>query len=113
MFYRWHKVRIANIPAPRRSEFEELGEAVVAQICGRPYTHAAQQTLGVPLWAGDADGRKDALLWLKETHDKAERRHDINESMEVTIIVLVAVEVIFSVISFIQSLWPCIFDGRH
>src|SRR5271165_296870 len=77
------------------------GEVVVAQICGRPYTHSAQ-TPGAPAWAGDDIGRRDALLWLKEKHDEVERRHDINEAMEVSIIFLVAIEVVFSVLDFIR-----------
>jgi hypothetical protein len=103
MWYWWHKVRrAANIPPALRNEFEEFGETVVAQICGRPYTHAAEQTLGVPGWAGEHTGRRDALLWLREKHDEAERRHDITVAMEVAIIVLVAMEVVLSLV----GLWP-------
>ena len=42
------------------------------------------------------------MLWLKEKHDEVERRHDINEAMEVSIIFLVAIEVVFSVLDFIR-----------
>jgi hypothetical protein len=42
----------------------------VAQISGRPYTHAFQQTLGVPAWASDETARRRALSWLREQKEK-------------------------------------------
>jgi hypothetical protein len=100
MWYCWTKVNRANIPDNLRAEFEQYGEVVVAQILGRPYTHAATSTLGVPGWAGEHEGRRDGLLWLREKHNETDRRHDIGEAMEVSIIVLVLAEVVLSLLGF-------------
>lgn len=62
------------IPKKLRDEFEELGEGVVAGICGRPYTHAAVQTPGVPSWASDNEARHYASLWLRELQDVRNRQ---------------------------------------
>jgi hypothetical protein len=89
MWYRWRKInRATSVPDALRANFEEYGEVVVAQICGRPYTHATGQTPGVPEWACHDDERRHALSWLREKHNEEERRRDITEAMEVAIIVL-------------------------
>jgi hypothetical protein len=93
MWYWWTKVSRPDIPERLVVEFEQYGEAVVAQILGRPYTHSVP-TLGVPLWAASAEDRQSGLLWLRQKHQEADRRHDVNEAMEVAIVFLVAVEAV-------------------
>jgi len=92
MWYRWTRVNRAEVPPRLVIEFEQYGEAVVAQILGRPYTHSIS-TLGVPSWAGSEEDRKFGLLWLRQKHNEEERRRDVNEAMEVAIIILIAIEV--------------------
>ncbi len=94
MWYSWTRVARADIPDELRVQFEQLGSEVVAQIVGRPLTHAAGQTVGVPQWAADPGERQHALLWLREQRSRGERRQDISEAVEVAILVLVAVEAI-------------------
>lgn len=96
MWYWWTRINHATkVPGHLRVDFERYGEAVVAQILGRPYTHSIG-TVGVPTWDGSDEAREHALAWLREMHNKEERRRDVNEAMEVAIIVLVAVEVALS-----------------
>jgi len=67
MWFPWRKRnRATDVPDALRANFEELGEAVVAQIVGRPYTHVAGSTPGVPEWAGKEAERQHALSWLRE-----------------------------------------------
>jgi hypothetical protein len=103
MWYRWTKVNRADIPADLRASFESYGEIVVAQIMGRPYTHAVG-TIGVPPWAGDVVQRQHALAWLREQHNETERQHDANMTMEVAITVFVAIEVVPTVWDWIREL---------
>jgi hypothetical protein len=75
MWYPWRKTsRADDVPDHLRANFEELGETVVAQIVGRPYTHATGQTPGVPVWAGKEDDRQHALAWLRETRNREKRK---------------------------------------
>jgi hypothetical protein len=72
MWFPWRKTtRASDVPDALRANFEELGETVVAQIVGRPYTHAAGSTPGVPAWAGKEDERQYALSWLREKRKRA------------------------------------------
>jgi hypothetical protein len=102
VWYRWTKVNGAKVPDDFRVQFEQLGETVVAQILGRPLSHAAVQTIGVPAWAGTGEQRQHALSWLREKHNEEDRRRDVNESMEVAISVLVAIEAIQTLIGWFQ-----------
>ena len=74
--YPWRKSssHATEIPADLRANFEELGEPVVAQIVGRPYTHSAGQTPGVPAWAGNEDARRYALFWLIDKRRREKRK---------------------------------------
>jgi hypothetical protein len=98
MCWWWTRVNRADISGALRAELEQYGEVVVAQILARPYTHAADQTAGVPMWVRTNKERKPVLAWLREQHNRAERKRDISETMELAILVLVGLEVIFSVI---------------
>lgn len=84
----------ADIPEHLRVEFERLGEPVVAQVLGRPLTHAAGQTIGVPMWAASAIERELALAWLKERRCIDDRRREIGERVEIWILILVAIEAV-------------------
>lgn len=103
MFIRWTKVNRANIPEELRTDLERYGEAVVAQILGRPYTHS-DTTPGVPKWAGDGGSRGQALDWLREQHNKEERHRDIGEAMEVAILIFVGVEAVPTIVDWVARL---------
>jgi hypothetical protein len=97
VWYWWTKVQRAGIPTDRRVQFEQLGEPVVAQIVGQPFSRqfATGQTVGIPEWAAtDTDDRQHAFSWLREQHSRHERRQDISEAVEIAILVLVAIEAI-------------------
>ena len=63
--------RTSDVPDDLRANFEELGEPVVAQLVGRPYTQA---TSGVPAWAKNEADRRHALSWLSEKRRRANRK---------------------------------------
>jgi hypothetical protein len=63
--------RTSDVPDDLRANFEELGEPVVAQLVGRPYTQA---TPGVPAWAKNEADRRHALSWLSEKRRRANRK---------------------------------------
>jgi hypothetical protein len=92
----------ADIPTALRTEFEEYGEIVVAQIMGRPLSHAPEpQTPGVPIWA--KENRREALAWLREQHHREDRRRTISELMEAAILVFVLFEVVLSLLSLARG----------
>jgi hypothetical protein len=91
----------ANIPDALRVELEEYGEAVVAQILGRPYTHHFEQTAGVPSWVKSNEERRPVLAWLREQHHREDRRRTISELMELSILAFVAVETVISAAQFV------------
>jgi len=99
----WTKVNRADIPNALRVELEEYGEVVVAQILGRPYSHSADQTAGVPLWTKTNETRRPVLAWLREQHNRAERKRDISETMELAILILVGLEVALSVAGLVST----------
>lgn len=105
MWYQWPKVERADIPADLRVQFEQLGEAVVVHIAGSPYTHATGQTPGVPAWAASPEKREHAVRWLAEQRSRSERRHDISETVEIAILVLVAIEALPILAQAIRSEW--------
>jgi hypothetical protein len=93
VWYRWAKVQRADVPPALRCEFEQLGEAVVAQVVGRPLSHSVE-TVGVPHWAAAPVDRQHALAWLREQYSRRERREDRGEAIEIAILLLVAIEAI-------------------
>lgn len=85
----------ADIPEDLRSEFERLGETIVAQILGQPYALPSEvSSRGRPEWALYLTKRDQAIAWLREKRTQDERRRVIGERMEIGILVLVAIEAV-------------------
>jgi hypothetical protein len=107
------KVRNADIPADTRVRFETLGVAVVAQILARdqesraPKQYVSGFESHAPVLPADAD-HAHAVAWLKEQNDKAERRQQISESVEITILILVGIEALPVACAVIVWVWHCI-----
>jgi hypothetical protein len=92
MWYRWTKVkRASNVTDELRTEFELLGETVVANIVGQPHT-LGLSPVGPPKWFNSAIAREAAIAWLAEQRGRDERRKDIGEAVEIAILALVAIE---------------------
>jgi hypothetical protein len=70
-------VKAAQIPDTLRAEFEALGVEIVSRILASPLTHSTD-TIGVPKWTGNPDGRRVAILWAQEQRHKEDllRRRD-------------------------------------
>jgi hypothetical protein len=85
--------RRAAIPKDLRAKFEELTEAVVAQIVADPLTHHPSSNIGVQPWAAEGAARRHAATWLQEQYRVDDARRTWGEVMEVAIVVLVFLEV--------------------
>jgi len=94
------EVNRANISPELRTELEQFGEVVVAQILGRPYTHAFPGNPGAVRWEQSVEERRAALAWLREKHNEETRRHNITMAMEIMITLLVAVEAVPRLVSW-------------
>ena len=103
MTFKWPEVNRANIPEALRAELEEYGAAVVAQILGRPYTHAHGQTAGVPVWTKSDAERKPVLEWLREQHNRDELHRSISATMELAILIFVGFEVILNIVTLFRG----------
>lgn len=93
--YSWTKVVRAEIDDALRTSLEQYGERVVAQMIAVPMDQANRG--GFPNWFYQ---RSKVLSWLREKHLEEERRRDINETMELAIIALVAIEAVLSVLNW-------------
>jgi hypothetical protein len=86
---RWFGIEKAGIPLESRAYCEEWGpDAVRAYLSTSRDIHVSH------------DVAKDMRRWLKEQYDRAERRETWLITMEVAITILVAAELIMSVVSF-------------
>jgi hypothetical protein len=98
MWFPWRKTnRATDVPDALRANFEELGETVVAQIVGRPYTHAAGSTPGVPAWAGKEDERQHALSWLREKRKRANWKVSIAPALTLIVIGIASSNLILTI----------------
>ena len=92
---RW-KIRKARIDGELRTTLEQYGVAVMQQILA---------TGGVFIYRDATTGvlayRTEILAWLTEQHDMQEAKEDVTFSMELAIMLLVAMELFFSVISYL------------
>lgn len=92
---RW-KIRKADIDAELRETFERYGVAVMQQILSRGSNFRYK---GKGEWV---EAHREALLkWLTEQHDIQERKESVTFWMEFAIVVLVAAELLFSILNFI------------
>lgn len=103
MWFRWTKLQPADIPVDVRIDLELRGEAVVAQLVSRAPVYGVGVVID-PKWNMTAEGRALAMAWLREQYAKRERRRDIGETVEIAILLLVAIEAIPSVLNFFRHL---------
>ena len=95
---RWFNVRNANIDENYRQRFEELGVEIV-----RAYFTLPSGTL---VWEDETgvrvvrDLRVPMQSWLREQHDRTERKDSWLMTMEIAITILVAAELVMSVLGF-------------
>lgn len=93
------RVRKANIKEYYRAHFEELGVEIVRVYFTQPN--------GTIVWTDPKEGHFTVLNvhefmqpWLIEQYDRAERKENWNMAMEIAITVLVAAELMMSVLNF-------------
>jgi len=95
---RWFSIRKASIQPRYRQHFEELGVEIVRAYFTQPN--------GVIVWEDDG-GRwtvgalhEPMQFWLREQYDSAERKDTWLMTMEIAITILVAAELVMSVLDF-------------
>jgi hypothetical protein len=97
---RW-KIRKAKIDEELRTTLEQYGVAVMQQVLA---------TGGVFIYRDATTGvlayRTEILAWLTEQHDRQEAKEDATFAMELAIMLLVASELFFSVISYVGCTPP-------
>ena len=95
---RWFRVRKASIKSRYRQHFEELGVEIVRAYFTQP--------IGVVVWEDDGGRwtvqalREPMQSWLREQYDCAERKDTWLLTMEIAITILVAAELLMSVLDF-------------
>ena len=95
---RWLHIRKADIDLYYRQHFEELGVEIVRAYFTQPN--------GVVVWKDEKGdwpvaAVKDPMrLWLREQYDRAERKDTWLMTMEIAITILVAFELLMSVLTF-------------
>ena len=95
---RWFRVRKANIKPRYREHFEELGVEIVRAYFTQP--------IGVVVWEDEERRwtvqalREPMQFWLREQYDHTERKDTWLMTMEVAITILVAAELLMSVLDF-------------
>lgn len=92
---RWTKIQKADIPLEKRTEFENMGVAVVSQALSRDIVIPGPWMFTIPWERPGPSGPSDndyAWAWLREQHTREDRRRDIGEFTEILIVFLVGVE---------------------
>jgi len=97
---RWVSIRKASIPKDARDIFERFGPAVISIILFSGFS-GPQETEPQKVIYGNSGNRKHAEAWLTEQYDLAERRESWLITMEVAITLLVATELVFSILNFV------------
>jgi hypothetical protein len=81
--------------------FERFGPSVISIILFSGFS-GPQETEPQKLLYGSSPTRKHAEAWLTEEYDRAERRESWLITMEIAITLLVAAELVFSVLDFMS-----------
>ena len=98
---RWFRIRKASVPKEARDLFERCGSSVIGAVLAggsTPLLGALQKSL-----YEKSDMRQQALDWLTEQYDRAERKETWSLTMEAAITVFVAVEVVLSILNFLSD----------
>jgi hypothetical protein len=95
---RWLRIRKAKILPRYREHFEQLGVEIVRAYFTQP--------TGIAVWEDDEGKwtvqalREPMQFWLREQYDRAERKETWLITMEAAITILVASELVMSVLYF-------------
>lgn len=95
---RWFRIRRAEIDLRCRQRFEELGVEVVRAFLTQPPGVVVCEDEGGK-WTV-ANLREPMKPWLREQYDRAERKETWLITMEIAITILVAAELLMSVVEF-------------
>lgn len=97
--WRWRKIRRADISQELRDELEQFGETVIA---GALVLSPAGVTTQTSLYSLVSHHRDDALRWLTEKRDVAERREQRLETVEIAVLIFVILGVIVDVMLLLR-----------
>ena len=92
---RWFRIRKAKIDHELRTALEQYGVSVMQQVLsvGGNFRHKGQA-----IWVEAV--REPVLSWLTERYDRDERKEIWLITMEAAVTVLVAAELLMSIVSF-------------
>jgi hypothetical protein len=100
------RVREATIPKEWKDVFEQFGVNVIGSVLGGGYTPGHQAIRPV---YNDLAVQDHARKWMKEQHDRSERKENWMFVMEVAITVFVLLELIISILGWV---FPSASSGR-
>src|SRR5947209_908481 len=92
--FRWTRIKHAEISSDQRAVFERYGENVIAMVLATGLTPSPGELYQI---YANGPWKESARDWLTERSTFHERREDRLEAMELSILVLVAMEVLFEI----------------
>jgi len=92
---RWFRIREAKIDPDLRTTLEQYGVTVIQQVLSVASNFRYK---GKTIWVEEV--REPVLAWLTERYDREQRKETWSLTMEVAITVLVAAELVMSIVSF-------------
>jgi hypothetical protein len=96
----WFRIRKAAISNNERGLLERFSPLVISAVLYGGYPGPVTTEPMKSLYE-NSDLRTRAAEWLTEQYDRAERKETWSITMEVAITLLVAVELLFSVLNFV------------
>jgi hypothetical protein len=97
----WFRIRKALLPNNERSLLERFSPTVISAILYGGYSGPVTTEPMRSLYE-NSEFRTHAAEWLTEQYDREERKETWSITMEVAITLLVAVELLFSVLNFVS-----------
>lgn len=97
----WFRIRKAGIPRDHRQMFERFGATIITTALYGGFPGPADTAEPLNTLYNKPYFRASAAEWLTEQYDRAERKETWSITMEAAITVLVAVELVFSILNFL------------
>jgi hypothetical protein len=98
----WFRIRKASIPKEHREMFERFGASVVTVALYGGFPGPANTAEPMNTLYANSAYRASAAEWLTEQYDRTELHETWSITMEAAITVLVAVELVFSILNFVS-----------
>jgi hypothetical protein len=87
----WREVRVARIPKDRRDSMEQFGPDVLAQALAQSQPHLNEHLKDL---VAQNENYYQVVSWLQEQRDRAERKEQRTETIEIAILIFVIIGVV-------------------